>query len=132
MRFLDCCESITGWTVLNDETETIAASTMRLTGTYSLSFAKVTGDTTVAGVYKTIVPNNFDLEKLGGWRPWDYLTWEVYASALTDIVSTFVRLGSDHGTNYVEYRRLVASHTAGAFNLAYARLGDGLPPLAQP
>ena len=119
MLVLDEMEVATGWTLLNDATENLEASTTHAWGkANSLEFDKKDGTGFfVCGAYKTVALD------LRNWNPEDLICWLANAKAQTNLVNTFVRLGTD-ASNYLEWRFLVASMTANRFNLCSAKLGN--------
>jgi len=108
---VDACDATSGWAAKNNDTTTLATSNTRVEGAKSLSFAKVNGaaNTTFGAIAKTVSLN------LSGCKPWDSINWYTYASALTDVLTAYIRLGTD-ASNYVEYSKDVAALTAGVFN----------------
>lgn len=116
---LDDCESTTGWTILGNDTENLAVSTVKVTGTYSLEFDKKDGtdNTIFAGAYKSV---ELDLSTT---KLTDQICWECYVSDLTLVAYSFVRLGTDSG-NYAEWRYDDSDHTAGMFTRACVKLGN--------
>lgn len=110
IKYLELCESATPFTVLGNDTTTLTTSTTRIQGAKSISFAKVDGaaNTVYAGVYRTVA---WDLSEIVDTYQ---LSWHVYLSALTDVVNSFIRIGTD-GSNMATYQFLVASMTAGTF-----------------
>jgi len=108
---VDACDVTTGWAVKNNDTTTLATSASRVEGVASLSFAKVNGAAnTVFGAIKKTV--SLDLSKC---KPWDSISFYIYLSALTDVATVYLRLGTD-ATNYVEYSFADTVPTAGVFS----------------
>ena len=108
---VDACDVTTGWSAKNNDTTTLATSNTRIEGLKSLSFAKVNGaaNTVFGAIAKTVALD------LSGCKPWDSISFYVYASALTDVLTAYIRLGTD-ATNYVEYSIDVSLLTAAIFN----------------
>lgn len=121
-RLIENFEDYTDFTVLGDDTTNLAASAASWFGTYSLEFDKADGaaNTAIAGAYKT---TSIDLghEDI---CPWDYLVWECYVSAVTDVVDCYVRLGTDasHNLKFV----FADSNMAAGWNYCYAPLGKAV------
>lgn len=124
IRVLETFESASGWTILSDSTENLAVSTTRAEGTNSLEFDKKSAGETYAGAYRTVDFNFRDWL----WYPNDWLCWEVFVSATTNVSSAFVRLGFD-ATNYAEFRFTGGSLLAGGFRWCHVRLGDFITAL---
>lgn len=122
IQILDRMESITGWSVLGNDTTTLAISTASARGTNCLSFAKVNGaaNTIFGGISRTVdiqgMDDNF-------YHPNAIVAWHLSVSAITDIAYSFLRLGTD-ASNYAEWRYDDSSITAARFTLCAARLGD--------
>ena len=108
---INACDATTGWAAKNNDTTTLATSDTRIEGTKSLSFAKVNGaaNTVFGAIAKTVALD------LSGCKPWDSISFYIYASALTDIASAYIRIGTD-ASNYVEYLFADTTLTAGIFN----------------
>lgn len=106
------CDTIVGWTILNDETENLAVeAAQQVVGSSSVEFDKVAGDGAIAGVYRAI--DKIDLSSLyfeGG-----YLGWCLYLSAITDVTNTFIRLGAG-ATAYCEWVYPVTNLEAAKWN----------------
>ncbi len=119
-EILDKFDATTGWTVLSNDTTTLATSTKHVTGTNSLSFAKVDGaaNGTAAGIQKTL-----DRVTLNRVSPRDTIRVCFYLSSIADVAYVFVRLGTN-STNYNEWRVDDADITAGAFNTADVFVGE--------
>jgi hypothetical protein len=96
-----------GWTVLGNDTTTLATSANHILGTASLSFAKVDGaaNTVYAGIQQTI-------DSVDGSRfsPSDLVEASVYISNKANVVNAFVRLGTD-SSNYNVWQLLAADIT---------------------
>jgi len=121
MITLENFETIGDWTASSADVGTVAASSVRLTGTKSVSFAKSnsSADSTYAGVYKTISPALNLTEDL--ILPSDRIVWVVYVSATTNIDSAYIRLG-ESTTNYLEWRFADTTMIAG-WNYCYSSIG---------
>lgn len=121
---LDGCETATGWTVLGNDTDNLAASTTRVQGDYSLEFDKVDGDANkkYAGAYKTLTIDH-DVEPI---KPTDQIMWWLYVSATTDVNYAFLRLGTD-ASNYGEFRYADSSITAEAWTRCSAEVWEYYP-----
>jgi hypothetical protein len=121
MHTLDNFDSATGWAAFNTDCTTVAASTVRMTGTGSMSFAKVNGaaNTVFAIIDKTVeagvnLPEHFFMEdRIGG---------EFYISDLTNVAYALIRLGST-SANYVEWRFADTGLIAG-WNVQSTQIGD--------
>jgi len=126
MRFdkiiLESFESATGFTVLGNDTTNLAASSTSWEGTYSLEFDKAdgAGNTTIAGAYKTVSINLSHEDA----QPWDYLTWQCYVSAVTNIADCYVRLGSS-ATNNLKFV-FADTNMAAGWNYCAVQLGDAV------
>jgi len=119
-RMIEDFEDYTDFTAFNTDTTTVAASTSSVTGTNALSFAKVDGaaNTVFGAAYKTLTDVDLKDAKLS-----DYICWECYVSAVTDVAYAFVRLGTD-ASNYAEWRFADSSLVAGRFTFCSAKVGD--------
>ena len=119
-RTLDDFESATGWAIIDggDATENIAVSTVSVQGTYSLEFDKKNGTGIfIGGAQKTYTaPLARDLKDA---KPSDFICWSCYLSATTDVVNSFIRLGTD-SSNYATWTYADSLHTAGMFT--YCRM----------
>jgi len=132
MFMIDLCNVSSEWTVLNDATEnltdTVTDSKNRTClGVTALQFDKVNGTGHVAaGVYKTLTWGDQKSPALSnglstGFHPFDQICWHTWYSSETDIVSSFVRIGSS-AVNYYEWQYLVASTEANIWNLNHVKL----------
>ena len=116
---LDGMNATAGWTVGNDATANIALSANHIQGTGSLTFDKINGTNfTEAFIQKTIASVNLD-----DYETHNVLEWALYASDLTDVVYSFIRIGTDNA-NYSEWRVLVDDLTAGRWNAVAMFAGD--------
>jgi len=108
---VNACDATTGWAVKNDDTTTLAVSNNRVEGIKSLSFAKANGtaNTVFGAIYRTVALD------LSACKPWDCINWYTYASALTDVLTAYIRIGTDNA-NYVEYSVDVSLLTAAIFS----------------
>lgn len=88
------------WTVLSNDTTTLATSLEHVLGTKSLSFAKVDGaaNTVVAGIQDTIT--SIDLSRFG---PAAGIEVVMKVTSADNVAKAFVRLGTD-SSNYNEWR----------------------------
>jgi len=124
----------TGWTVLGNDTTNLAGAAVRLFNNRSLEFDKADGaaGTVYAGAYKTIVSSELDQVTTPTTKsltnecvePWDRVVFCCYFSAVTDVVSAFVRIGTS-ANNYLEFKVLVADLQAG-WNLCEVEVGNAL------
>jgi len=103
----------TQWTVLGDETTTLAASAYGYSGAGAISFAKANGTatTTYAGVYRTVALS-LTHGALARFCSEDRLVFSFYVSATTDITNVELRLGTSASHHNV-WKVLVASMAAG-------------------
>jgi len=98
----------TDWTVLGNDTTTLANSALCVRGAGSTSFAKVNGagNTVYAGVYKTVA---LDLSTVDPRRN---LVCYVYLSAITDVIAVNMKLGTS-ASHLMTWSVLVADLAAG-------------------
>lgn len=96
---IDDMNATTDWTVLGNDTTTLAQSDEHVLGTNSLSFAKVNGaaNTVNAGIQKTIT--SVDLSRFGAGAAIEVL---LRVTDKSDVDKAFVRLGTD-SSNYNEW-----------------------------
>ena len=121
IKTLDNFSSATGWAAFNTDCTTVAASTVRMTGTGSMSFAKANGtaDTVFGLINKTVsagieLGEDFFMEdRIGG---------VFYISSLTNVSYALIRLGST-SSNYVEWRFADTGLIAG-WNVVSCKIGD--------
>ena len=121
LKVIDPLNSVTGMTVLGNDTDNLAVSTHAIYGAECVEFDKVDGaaNTKVAGFYKTIDVNLKEEE----FEAWDKLTWSYYVSATTNIDYMYVQLGSTNA-NYAEWRFADTSMTTSRWDLAEVEIGD--------
>ena len=114
---IDACDATTGWAAKNNDTTTLAVSSTRVEGIKSMSFAKVNGaaNTVFGAIAKTVALD------LSACKPWDCINFYVYASALTNVATAYIRIGTDNA-NYVEYSFADTTLTAAIFNRCTAPL----------
>ena len=96
-KTIDRMEDYSRWTALSNDTTNLASSVIRITGNYSLEFDKANGaaNGTTAGASREIVVNlDGDAVQLH-----DKLQWSIYISALTNVASCYVKLGTDSTNN---------------------------------
>ena len=107
---LETCDSVTGWTVLGDDTDNLAVTNRRVHGAYALEFDKIDGQggTVFAGAYKTVAL------KIDQYSVQDQINWYVYVSTVADVVRAILRIGSS-AVNNVEYYYPDTSLAAGLF-----------------
>lgn len=127
---IDNCDATAGWTVLGNDTTTLALSANHVAGTGSLTFNKVDGaaNTIFGGIQKTLASVEFR-----HYQAHNLVEWAVYASDLTNVAYAFLRLGDD-SSNYSEWRVDDDDLTAGVWNpiamlvggVEYAVVGTGL------
>lgn len=100
-KHIDECEAITGWTVLGNDTTSLATTTNHVFETVALEFDKVdSADNTVfAGIQKTITSIDVTAYHKGG----GFILYSIYLSSLTDVDYVFIRLGTS-SSNYNEWR----------------------------
>jgi len=104
-------DSLTGWTVLGDDTTNLLTTTNHLTGTNALTFDKVDGgdDTVFAGIQNTITAVD-----MGELDLHDIVQTVVYMSSIALVDYVFVRIGTD-SSNYNEWRVMDTELTANEF-----------------
>ena len=100
---VDDCDSATGWSEINNDTDNLTTSTNHVWKTGSLSFDKIdgAGDSTIAGIEKTLgasVSVNKFIEEGGG-----FALGSVYVSSVADVDYIWFRMGTDN-SNYNEWR----------------------------
>jgi len=85
------------WTALSDDTTNLASSALRITGKYSLEFDKANGSAngTIAGASRA-VKLNLDESSM---QVHDKIQWSLYLSALTNVASCYVKIGTDASNN---------------------------------
>lgn len=117
---LDEMDSTSGWTVLGNDTTTLATSSNHILGSASLSFAKVDGaaNTIFAGIQKTITAVD-----LGDVSPHDLFQVPSYVADEADISYAFIRIGTD-SSNYNEWRIDGANLTGGDWEILVFNIGD--------
>lgn len=117
---LDTMNATTGWTVLGNDTTTLATSTNHVLGTNSLSFAKVDGaaNTVFGGIQKTITSID-----LGDISAHDIFQTAIYITSVADISYTFLRVGTD-SSNYNEWRIDGVDLTAGIWESIVYNVSD--------
>jgi len=108
------------WTLRGTDSLNLGLTAAPLLG--GIEFDKVDGaaNTVYAGIFRTAVID------LSGCDAEDRLVWLANAKAQTNLVSTWLRLGTS-AANYVHWSFLVASMTAGRFNLCSVPIGNGVP-----
>jgi len=118
------CQEYANWTAISTDTTTVASSAVSLYGTTSVSYARADGsaNTTIGGIYDTYTGEAVMFLK-GHWFPHDYIYWLIYVSSLSNVASSFVRLGTS-ASHHVEYRYADSSMIAG-WNLCSSQLGKG-------
>lgn len=99
------------WTVLGNDTITLATSAEHVFGTKSLSFAKTDGaaNTVIAGIQDTIT--SIDLTRFG---PAAGIEVMMQVSSIANVDKAFVRLGTDL-SNYNEWQLDDSEITAGVW-----------------
>ena len=123
-------EDSTAFTVLSDSTTTLADSTNHVTGTKSVSMAKVSAGETYAGIQDTITSLD-----LSWFDPQDEIVGSVYLSALTNVVSVRITLGTS-SAHCTYWDVPVADLTAGwndvrvAVGKVAGQTGNGWTPTA--
>jgi len=110
---VSCCTA-TGWTILGDDTENLAASTSHILGTQSLEFDKTDGtdNTIFAGAYNTLAC----AKDMSRFCAHDELETAFYISDKTNVEYVFIRLGTDV-SNYTEWRILAAAITQAVWDV---------------
>ena len=121
MLIIDNMDSATGWAALGNDTTNLAASSVRLSGRYSLEFDKANGaaNTVYAGAAKSISPIDIEFDTV---MPHDRVCWSVYLSSLTNVANVFLRLGSS-ASNYLEWRVADTTLIAG-WNVCDVAIGN--------
>ncbi len=97
----DSCNAITGWAVINNDTDSIASSANHTLGTSAISFAKVNGagNSTTFGIKKDITSVSMEpYHSAGG-----YFLMNFYLPSLTNFETFWFRAGTD-ASNYNEWR----------------------------
>lgn len=99
---IDELSTVTGWTVLGNDTANLATTTNHVVGTLALKFDKVDGadNTVFAGAQKTLsgLPDFNAYLKGNG-----FFLWSIYLSSITDVDYIFLRLGTN-SSHYNEWR----------------------------
>jgi hypothetical protein len=108
---VNACDATTGWAAKNNDTTTLAVVDTRVEGLKAMSFKKVNG---AAGTVFGAIARTVALD-LSACKPWDCINFYIYLSALTDVATAYIRIGTDV-TNYVEYSFADTILTAGIFN----------------
>jgi hypothetical protein len=133
---IQSCNVATDWTALNNDTDTIADSVKHVFGTGAVSFNKANGaaNTVFACIQDTIPATCLsEVFEAGG-----FVGMGMYIPSLTNVVSAFLRLGTD-ASHYQQFTWPVASLIAATWlNLRtsastpdYANcLGNGWDPSA--
>ena len=118
---IDRMEDDALWTILGNDTASLAANNNSLLGAKSLSFDKVDGaaNTLIAGIDQ-VLPKVLDLSE---YLANDKLSTAFFAAALTNIISVSIRLGTDV-SNYSQWNTLVASLTEDVWNHILHDLSD--------
>lgn len=95
------CGAITGWTVLGNDTTSLATTTNHIFGTVALEFDKVNGaaNTVFAGIQKTLTSIDLTPYHKGG----GFFLAKYYVSDIDDVDYLFLRLGTN-GSNYNEWQ----------------------------
>ena len=98
---IEGCNATDGWTVLGNDTISLATTTNHVCGTLALEFDKVDGadNTVFAGIQKTISSTSLVPYHKGG----GFFLWSTYVSDITNVDYLFLRLGTD-SSNYNEFR----------------------------
>ena len=117
---LDAMNATTGWAAISDDTTGLATSVDHVLGTVSLLFNKADGtaNTVVGGIEKTI-----SAVDLGDVAPHDLIQTVCYVPSLADVVSVFVRVGTD-SSNYQEWRVAAADLNAATWQTLAVAVGD--------
>lgn len=110
------------WTVLGNDTITLATSVEHVFGTKSLSFAKTNGaaNTVIGGIQDTIT--SVDLTRFG---PSGAIEVMMQVSSIANVAKAFVRLGTD-SSNYNEWQLDVSEITAGVWTFKRMLLSGSL------
>jgi len=118
-EFIGNFNSITGWTVLNDDTSGLATDLSHILGTASLEFDKVdgAGNKTTCGIQCTL-STAVDCSRFIGS---DHIETAVYVSDLTNVAYALIRLGTD-ASNYNEWRIDDSAMTAAVWDVLDANL----------
>ena len=122
VKVLDFCESVTGYAVFDAATTNLAATTSSWFGTNAIEFDKAAGTSVTCGAGKTLTGSQ--VIKVGHFvNPHDYIGWELYVTATTNIAHAFVRIGRN-ATNYLEFRYADSSIGTNVWTRCNSRLGD--------
>ncbi len=110
------------WTVLGNDTITLAPSTEHVFGTNSLSFAKTNGlaNTKIGGIQDTIT--SVDLTRFG---PSAAIEVMMQVSSVANVDKAFVRLGTD-SSNYNEWQLDDSEIAAGSWTFKRILLSGSL------
>jgi len=130
--YLDHCDGT--YTLVNDATENVTTDTRGWRGS-CLEFDKKNGTGFFAAIVYRVLAAGETLElqrsAIPNLTPADYVCWLINMSALTDVASCFVRIGTqavdDTGatcSNYLEWTVADSALTAARWNLCKVRLGD--------
>ncbi len=116
---LDEMDATTGWTVLGNDTLSLATTLNHLTGSNALTFDKVDGaaNTVVAGIQKTITTID-----MGELDLHDVVQTVCFVSSIANVDFIFVRIGTD-STNYNEWRVQDTELIAGEFQILGLSIG---------
>jgi len=97
LRTIDKMYDSSVWTALSDDTTNLASSALRITGKYSLEFDKANGSAngTIAGASRAVKLNT----ETDGMQLFDKVVFAIYLSALTDVASCHIKLGTDASNN---------------------------------
>ena len=98
-KIINACNSITGWTVLNADTENLATTSNHIFDSAAITFDKANNDadSTSAGAQRTTSLN------LTSYVDNYILCWHCYILDTSNVDYAFLRLGTD-SSNYFEYR----------------------------
>ena len=118
---LDDMRDASAWTALTNDTTGLAASAVRLTDSYSLEFDKVDGaaNGVTSGAYRTIDVNlSQELIQIH-----DVVSFAMYCSAITNVASAHVKIGTDASNHYTFSVADTALNTVG-WSLCSVAVGD--------
>jgi len=118
---LDDMRDASAWTALTNDTTGLAASAVRLTGKYSLEFDKVDGaaNGVTTGAYRTL-DENLSQELI---QIHDVVAFAIYCSAVTNIASAHVKIGTDASNHYV-FSVADSTLNAAGWSLCSVAVGD--------
>ena len=128
IRYIELFDDYTDWTLIDDATEVVAASTLGLVDTNSVSFNKVDGTNhTFGGMYKTIGSTDklypHDAFWQGDFDISDNIGLCFYVGAITNVAQAAVRIGTSV-SHYVEWKFHDTQMQASSWNTIVAPIGQ--------